>query len=199
MSMATIEHVRLFKAVSESAKSVMESFLAMAEQWAIGIIGCDLSAATVTERLSGDGSLILYTSRWPVTAVTSVELEQVGLTLTTMTDASAEADQDVYLPPHGLWIALRPIWQGTQGLIGWPEGVSNVKVVYTSGYSAALMPADVTGAIAQMTWLLWQERDRLGDGSLSVGDRSVSQVVRDIKEYPFLAATLRRHGRPYLG
>ena len=195
MSLATLDDVQRFRKVTESDLEGIEAFLAMADAWAVGEIGCDLTYVEGTvERLSGDGTQILFPNCWPIIEVTTLQIEDLDLTLTVMTDASAEAYQDVYIPAHRFYMILRETWQSTYNLSVWPKGQANIKLTYKHGY--ATMPADVPAAVAQLTHLLWKERTTLGMASGKSGALEVNSVVRQLKEYPFIASTLAKYRRP---
>ncbi len=201
MGMATLDHVKLIQEVAGPAETKMTGFLAMANAWAVSEIGCDMTQGIDrTERLSGDGRSLLFPTRWPVTKVSALRIDSLDVDLTVMTWATVtDAQQNVYLPEHGWYLEMRDPFSSLLGLGLWPVGSGNVKITYDHGYAAADMPADLTGAIAQMTLLLWQERDRIGAAALSIGDRSVAQVVRKLEEYPSIVSAVQRYQRVRLG
>lgn len=197
--MCTIAAAREFREIPANVASQFQTFLDWANAWAEEEIGCDLTLVEGRiERLSGDGSVYLQPSYWPVVAVDSIEIESLDLTLTVMDNGDDEAEQDVWLPPGGMYLLMRSRSWTANGLTGWPTGTANIRVTYDHGFAEASMPTLVKKAVCGMAWLLWQERDKLGEGARTEGDRSVPSVVRKLSEYPALAAGLRKYRRPNL-
>jgi len=198
VSIIALDDLRMLKDISGGMEATAQDFIDMVDPWAIETIGCDPASAARTERLSGDGTVLLYPSYWPVTAVTSIGIENLGMTLTTMLySATTDSYQDVFVPAHGEWLEMRAPSDSTNGLGVWPRGTGNIKLVYTAGY--ATIPADLKGAIAMATLIVMAERTKLGKTQVQVGAEAVREIVRKSDEYPFIMGTFARFQRKRIG
>lgn len=133
------------------------------------------ASASVTEYHNGNGSQVLWLD-YPGTAVGSVS------TRANVTESWTVLSSTLYeLDGRKLY-----------GLDAWPEGLRNIKVVYTAGYSAPLstsIPRDVYQLILDYCKHMYRE-----GRVMSQEDLSLDGWMRQ----PFVAQTLGRYARPLL-
>lgn len=198
MALATLTDVQEIVKIDGGAQAHVTNLLAAANQWALDYIGCDLAQASHTERLSGDGTRLLYPSYWPVTAVTSVVVENIGLTLSVIDyNDTTDSSQDVFLPEHGMFLVMRAVGETVYGLGVWPRGYGNIKITYTAGY--ATIPERVRRAVAQLTLLMRYEEDKIGKDDFSRGDRNATRVLRKVSDHPSVIEALDAYRRVRVG
>ena len=184
MPLATLTDYELQEQVPPDAAGVTQEALDAAEQWFLTAIGREIESSTYTQRLSGDGTCILYTPQWPITSVESLKVDEDEWGVLTSDDLT-DSDEETYLPVHGRWL------EGRNGLT-FPMSPTIV-IEYTAGY--AEVPADVRYCVVMMARLLIRERNRLGEGAKSLGPENIQQVVRDHKAYPLIEATIKRYSQ----
>jgi hypothetical protein len=128
------------------------------------------------------GAEMLLVSRFPLEAVTSVHIS-----------AEQEWDADSLMDfDNGdyRWVAARGrIFYGeTHGNL-WPEGLQNIRVVYSGGYVAAgatvdagqtAMPEALRGAFRQQLGYEWRNRKQLGQESVSAQGASISLAPAEL-------------------
>jgi hypothetical protein len=161
--------------------------------WARWKVGCDLSTATRTARLSGTGGNLLYPPFWPITSVVSLGvsygLGSVAWTVLQGTDP--DSFQWVVLRPDGhcLMARYRP----------WPEGYGNILLTAVSGYAENDPEVeDLIQALCMATALCVNEEQMIGEGSKSgVGPETVQLVVRNLKDYQVIMDAIYHHRQHY--
>lgn len=105
--------------------------------------GQPLEESTDTIDVDGTGTCRLVLPRWPVNSVTSVaETDAVGVT-TVLTEGEGA---DYTWGTEGILIRLGAVW---------PCGQRNIAVVYTPGYSAAAMPAELARICRRLAAAGW--------------------------------------------
>lgn len=183
MPLATIAQAKAWKPVTSAEEARLTVCLDAASAFIEKAVGRPLASASYTRRLSGDGSPLLLLPHWPITAVTTLEVE--GIAWEVLTDSGTDTAQSAYLPTHGLWLEARDDV--------WPEGSGNIKVVYTAGYTT--IPMDLVQACIMIAFLLFIEEGRIGDGALTLGPQNLQSVVRNPADYELIKNTLFYHGR----
>lgn len=126
-----------------------------------------------TEYHNGDGHQNLWLKRYPVTAIASIHVDQNGYhgdgtnafpsdsEWTAGTDF-AKGDLAEIHANRGKVTSLRK-W-GNHGLRAWPDGVGNIKVIYTAGY--ATIPDDLSLAAILMVSDIRSQKEAGGGGPL---------------------------------
>lgn len=180
----TLDRLRLFREVPTSLEAEAMAAIAAASSYLTQKIGRPAWSATYTERLSGDGGRNLETTYWPITSVASVYIDDTLQTVIDSTD-SVDSGEDLYLPPHGLWIEHR------DG--GFPEGRGNVLITYTAGF--VVIPEALQQAAAMVAALLLAERGLLGLGSKTLGPEQIQAVVRNPKDYQVIQGAVDAFSR----
>lgn len=157
-----------------------DDLLTALEARAVDLVGklCHLkiaASASVTEYYNGSGSNVLWLD-YPASAITSVSTRNF------ITDAWSALSSTLYE------IDGRKLY----GLDPWPEGIRNVKVVYTAGYSspiATYLPKDVYQLILDYCKAMYR------DGRVLALDEL---AVEGWKKQPFVREVLGRYARPLL-
>jgi hypothetical protein len=123
-----------------------------------------LVSTSLTEYYDGDGTNLIHLRAWPITAVTSIHVDD-----STPRDWATEdlIDTDYYLIYENDGKVVLDGYYFTQGNY-------NVKVIYTAGY--ATVPYDLQQAVEDLVifWYQRQKEKRVGVRSFSVGDKSTS-------------------------
>lgn len=137
---------------SEAVVSMKTSILRSAQEIVSNYIGFDPESAQRDDWISAIGNNRLYLLAHPVTQVTSVELNGV------------EVPQTAY-SVHDRYLRLN------NGV--WPEGLENVKVVYTAGWSSETLPDTIRMVILQIaTLMLMEAGENIGVTGKSFGENS---------------------------
>ena len=137
---------------SEAVIAMKTSILKSAQEIVSNYIGFDPESAQRDDWISAIGNNRLYLLAHPVTQVTSVELNGV------------EVPQTAY-SVHDRYLRLN------NGV--WPEGLENVKVVYTAGWSSENLPETIKLVILQIaTLMLMEAGENIGVTGKSFGENS---------------------------
>lgn len=137
-----------------------------------------LASYSDTEYYSGEGMDELWLRRFPVTAITSVHVDQNGYGGHGSSPFPASTEWTLgtdFVPGFdygnlrnlGRIVSLR---SGASGVFGnsWPIGTQNVKVIYTAGY--ATTPDDLETAIHMLVQQTWKAQQS-GQGDLPKSER----------------------------
>jgi len=173
-NLVTVERVQAFRAVPEELSARLKEAIAAASGLFEAEVGRTLTEATYSWHLNGTGHPVLKTPAWPITAVTSLEVD--GAPWAVLASGGTDTGQPVLLPHDGQWLLARPPRV-------WPRGVGNVKLSCAAGWSPAVVPDFVAEACAMLTHLYLNERNVLGHGARSLGDMNVQQIVRNPRDY----------------
>lgn len=136
-------------------------------------VGRRILSAEYVEIRDGDGGRSIVPSNYPITAVTSLEVNGEPIDESaTWSDPGWYQDGDV--------VRLRGTWV--------TSGQGNVVLTYTAGYSTT--PEDVRQAVLEMAALMYREKDRVGQQSRTGPDGSTvfyyappARVVATIEAY----------------
>ena len=131
------------------------------QQW----MGRQILNAAYTETRSGTGSQIMALHHYPVTAVTSLVVDNVII----------PAAADSFSPGYsfdGRFLYLN-------GYL-FRKGRTNVVVGYVAGYAS--VPPELEQAAIELIAMRYRERDRVGHQSKSLGGETVSFIVKDFPD-----------------
>lgn len=188
MALITIDDVVAFKAVPSADLAIADTCMDAADAFLKRRIGYEIESASYTERLSGSGTAVLKPRRWPITAVTSLTVDEDSWDTLLYSDTT-DSDEETFLPEHGKWLEAR------FGSV-FTAGVGNILIVYTGGYTT--IPEDLKLAAVLLTHLLLAERTKLGEGSRTQGPESIQQILRNAeRDYQFIGDVIdafRRRG-----
>jgi hypothetical protein len=129
---------------------------------------------TYTVSLDGNDEVYLRNLERPITAVTSITIDDTALNLVT------EAADDNYF----LYADQGKIYYGS----GFTSGNQNVVIVYKAGYTEATMPADVVQAAYLLISMVWEKQGKttaLSEStpagySKSFLELTIPQLIKDI-------------------
>jgi len=184
VALITFAEAEAFKPISSADATFAATAITAVDAWLKKEIGYELESATYTERLSGTGTAILKPKRWPITAVTSLTVDETAWTTLLYTNAT-DSDEKAFLPAHGRWLEARDTT--------FPEGVGNIVLVYVAGY--ATVPEDLKMCAVMLTHLILLERNRLGDAAKSMGPsgEQIQSIARNAADYQFVKDTIAHY------
>lgn len=160
---------------SDDDDTRLSTVLCGIEQSVKGFCRNDILSAEATEYYDGTGDGELVLKRRPVTAISTVRVDANGAygngsnvfgsttewefgtayTIRSLSETSRHND--------GILKSLKgraPGWAQLPGIGVWPEGVGNIKVTYTAGYSST--PDDLALAIFQLASAAWAMTEEKG-------------------------------------
>ena len=173
--LTTLQDVKDWLGLSSTADdALLARLIASASRFIESWVGRTITSVTYTETFNGDGHARLVLPNYPVTAVSSVTIDGSPI------PAAAPAAPNGYL-----FDALVLYLNG----YAFARGVQNVTVVYTAGYAS--VPPDLAQACIELVALRYKERDRVGQGSKSVGGETITFTVAEMTES--VRATLSRY------
>jgi hypothetical protein len=132
-----------------------------------------LRGVDVEELFDGGGRTILL-GRWPVETIASVHVDD---------DQEWDADSLLESTDYRLNKTRGRLVYGSDGSVNWPDGVQNIRVVYTGGYVAAgstagtgqtAMPDAIRRAFRLQAGYEWRNRTHLGQQSVSAQGVNIS-------------------------
>lgn len=135
-----------------------EHLLNAAEEKVIDYLGFSPVQAERTDFISAIGQNRLYLYAHPVTAVSSLKISGNSV------DASAFTLNDTYL-------------RLKDGVF--PQGIENVEVTYTAGWTSANMPSVITMVILQIATLMLEE----AGGNIGITGKSFDDNSRNFINY----------------
>lgn len=168
-ALTTLATVRSHLAVpaSDTSPNVrLELMINAATQRLETLTGRALKERAHVEVRSGRRSNILLLKEWPVTAVTSLHLDDEGI----FAEETLKPASDYVLGDEGNSLILKSDF--------FPHGFHNIRIAYTAGYNAALHAGPLAELELACLWLVeWfyrhRERGDMGRTSKSKGDESV--------------------------
>ena len=144
-----------------------------------------LKSRDLTEYYSGDGTNIILTNEYPITAITAVYDD---LDRTYDSDTQIDSD-DLAIRPDGL--AYMIVYDGG----AFNTGIKNIKVQYTAGYTT--IPYDLQQACLEIIAYYFKntEENRFGVTSRTIGGGSVTIETNKIPDSAM--AILGRYSRKW--
>ena len=156
---------------------LIASMIARASAAALKVIGRPfLTQSTVVETLNGNGKNVIQLSEGPVISVTSVIVNSITYQPRTTTPGAGWVNDDRLLYLFGGPTIPTVTSALTYGGF-FNQGVQNVVVSYTAGYSAP--PADVNDVIVELVAAKYKNRGNLGVNSKDLAGEHVSFTPRD--------------------
>ncbi len=174
MALTTLADLKTYLGISDTSEdSLLNLLIADADAAILGYIGRTIEQATLTEYYSGDASQMLVLKQRPVTAVTSVHVDDSGYAgqgsgafasatewtagtdfyIRTEVENESNTGELVAIKGPGTFTAdHQPKTWGE-----WPDGTGNVKVIYVAGY--ATVPSDIAGACRILVAWMRASRD----------------------------------------
>lgn len=134
-----------------------KQMLLAAQEVVADYIGFKLESETRTDYISGIGNNHLFLFAYPITGVTSVEV-----------NGSLVTDYTIYRSRYLI---------KTEGV--WAEGVNNIKVTYTAGWTPEDTPSTIRMTILQIASLLLEE----ANGNIGVTGKSFAENSRSFINY----------------
>jgi len=124
-----------------------------------------IASQSYTETRNGTGGTILMFSNYPVTAVSSLTIDDVAIPLATNTTMAGYrfSNQQIFLQGYGF-----------------SRGMGNVTMAYTAGYAA--VPQELAQACIELVSLRYRERDRIGHVSKSLAGETVVFSQKDMSD-----------------
>lgn len=150
---------------------ILASIKASTEQWVKTYCRDPFLVASRTEYHDGNGGKVLRLRHYPITTLTSVNIDS------DRTFAAATVVGAAYLITSDI--------NNAQGIVelfnkDFSEGQKNVKVVYSAGHS--IIPADLAHAVKIICFreFLLQKNQLTGQTSQNLGDKSVTLSLEEI-------------------
>lgn len=166
MDFATVEQVKGYLGINTFADDALFSrLIAEASTYIRSWLNRDISQATYTDSVNGNGSASLTLANYPVQSVASVMIDGQSIP-----PAALVTDMGYIIDDFG--IALRGY--------KFCKGVRNVSVTYTAGFTA--VPADITQACIEMVSMRYKERDRIGHVSKGLAGETVTYSQKDMAD-----------------
>src|SRR5574343_845156 len=143
-------------------------------------LGYDIEQTVYTDQTyDGTGDHYLYPRHVPVTTFTKLEVYE-GLNDDDSEDweewtvADGDFDRIVIINGYILFMSV----------VVFPEGIQNIRLAYTAGYTSSTLPDDIQGVCKELMILKYKGIDKgnLGQPSLSLGMGSNATVSIDLDE-----------------
>ena len=125
----------------------------------------NMESASVTETRSGDGTSVMFLRQTPVTAITSITIDDAAVSDVTDTDYVR------YNGNNGMLMLMQNTFT---------DDFQNVTIVYTAGYSADDMPDAIKQAVLELALILWHDT---GEGHGRTGLKSENNPEGGTQSY----------------
>jgi len=182
-SLVTLEELQDFLAGEDgdypsdaSLTLPLETIIDGVSKWIHEYTGRQLKSKEVTEYYNGDGTQKLYVSSWPITSSAFYVDNDHTFGASTEITYDSLVDNEVYYTA------------------GFPVGVKNIKAVYTAGWAAGSIPADLRNACLIMCQLMdmRQKKGAAGTTSVSLAGGTIQFDVERLAP-PFVTDVLNRY------
>lgn len=175
-SLVDLDTAREFlKVTSEEDNGVVESLINRASAWANQYTGRLLKSRAHTEYQDGPcGGDHIILRQFPVTSLTSVHDDP----LRAFGASTQVAAGDIYLDAENGTVEL------LNG-VALTSGKASVKIVYTGGYAAASIPADIQEAVLIYMGHAYRREyldQKFGVSSETIGDRTTTYSKSDVPD-----------------
>ena len=138
-------------------------------------LGRKVESASYTEFYDGSGTGTLQLANSPVTAVTSVHIDQER----DFGSAALVSSSNYVIYQNEGWLRWIPeVTTGFTAAGHFPVGVQNVKVIYTGGFSS--VPDDIKEAAILWSSAIFNRRRRAGLQAISSGSFSITYQTTTI-------------------
>lgn len=125
----------------------------------------NLASQTYTETRNGHGGYVLPLANYPVTAVSSVAVDNVAIPAASDPTQTGYVFSDKALYLNGYCFS---------------RGFQNVAVTYTAGF--ATIPLDIEQACIDLVGLKYKERNHIGQTSKTLGQETINYSQMDISD-----------------
>lgn len=175
-SLVDLDTAREFlKVISEEDNGFVESLINRASAWANQYTGRLLKSRAITEYQDGPcGGDHIILRQFPVTSLTSVHDDP----LRAFGASTQVAAGDIYLDAENGTVEL------LNGVV-LSSGKASVKIVYTGGYAAASIPADIQEAVLIYMGHTYRREhldQKFGVSSETIGDRTTTYSKSDVPD-----------------
>jgi uncharacterized phiE125 gp8 family phage protein len=161
---------------TEADDGLLTRLITAASGFIASFLSRSILTASYTEYRDGPGGNTLSTLNYPITAVSSVEVNGVAIALASGTVNYGYQFNDRQIVLRGYKFT---------------RGFRNVKVSYTAGY--ADVPVDIEQACLELVAYKYRSRDWVGQASKIVGAETVSFITKEIPDNAL--GTLKRWSR----
>lgn len=155
--LTSVGRVRDYLKLTTSADDgLIQALVTRVSEWAKSRMSRQIVRTTFTKRLNGNGRPSWMAPEYPILAVTSVMIG--GTTLV--------AERDYWFDEDSIYFK------------GWTltKGVGNVTIIWEAGYDT--VPEDLDEAVAEIVAFAYQERDRIGATSKSIGGETIAFIAK---------------------
>jgi hypothetical protein len=128
-------------------------------------MGRQILSTAYAETRNGTGSQILAFANYPVTAVSSLAVDNTLIPAASSSFSPGYSFDSRFLYLNGYLFR---------------KGNANVTLAYTAGFAA--VPPELEQAVIELIALRYRERDRVGYQSKSLGGETVSFIVKDFPD-----------------
>jgi len=172
VALVTLDQAKSWLKISGSTEdSILTDLVNRSGALANTYTGRHLKSKEWTEYYDGDGGTVLQLKQFPVTAITSINVDpKREWSADTLVDLTADSLQNMNAGIVRLWNAGGAFWRGR----------ANVKVVYTAGYKDAtdtLVPYDLQEAallIIMYSYKRHYQDQRIGLQSETIGQKTIA-------------------------
>lgn len=187
MSLVTVSDYKTFLKISTTTEdTLITSFQSEIDGWVKSYLNRDIESATYTEYYDGDGSDLLTTNQFPITAITSISYYD-GLdsdNAQIWTDYAINTDYErlvIYGDGEKIFMDGGTFYRGTQ----------NIKVVYTAGFTT--VPAEIQKACKELMWLYYhsvrgemninKSSENRGGTNITYDSNAVQKILKNLDKY----------------
>jgi hypothetical protein len=164
--LTTLANVKAWLAITQNGDDALiarlvTSYSAYIQQW----MNRTIASQSYTEKRNGHGGYALALVNYPVTAVSSLLIDNNAIPLAANSTQSGYMFDDKFIYLNGYRFT---------------PGRQNVQVAYTAGY--AQTPPELEQAVIELIALRYKERDRIGHSSKAIGGETVSFIIKDLPD-----------------
>lgn len=170
--LTTLANVKAWLSITTNGEdAVLQSLITSVSKYIENWLNRTILSATYTEYRDGTGTNRIMLANQPVTAVSSVVMNNLGVPAVAIPASTAMSFGYVFDARN-----IKLVGFGAK----FPMGMNNVVVTYTAGY--ATVPVDIERACLELVALRFRERSRIGENSKSIGGETVSYNVKDFPD-----------------
>lgn len=163
--LATIKDVELWLNIkpSNADESILPRLITSVSAFIKSYIARDVTSRTYTEKYNGAGGSVLLLREYPITAITSLTVNDSVVPFAATSASYGYVFDDVAIYLHGALFST---------------GTQNIVVTYTAGYTT--VPPELVQACVELVALRYRERGRIGEVSKSVQGETISYLQKSM-------------------
>ena len=150
---------------STSDDALLSALITAYSEYIQTYINREFASATYSDNWDGSGGSFMLFPNYPVTAVSSLSIDDISIPFVTNT-----TDSGYRFDKNRIWL--------NNYLFN--SGMGNIAVTYTAGYAS--VPPEIARATVELVGLRYREKDRIGMSSKTLAGEITAFITKDFPD-----------------